>query len=65
MRVLCVVGKEGVWLVGSCAVAPWQGGHGVSAAFLSLISAGKITGTNYSKLSHKWKRSGGTYLHFI
>jgi hypothetical protein len=32
------VGREEVWSVGSCVVAPWQGGHGDPAAFLSLLS---------------------------
>ena len=40
MRVLCAVGKEGVWSVESYAVAPWQEYHGVPAAFLSSLSVG-------------------------
>ena len=38
MQVLCAVGKEGVWSVGSCAVSPWQEDHGAPAAFLSSLS---------------------------
>ena len=38
MRVLCAVGREGVWSVGSCAASPWPGDHGAPAASLSSIS---------------------------